>query len=134
MSAAGPGLVSVSYEERLARVIEAERIRREAKKYLDEEEQPRVWLPPPSTLRERLARPARPAPFRITGWWPAGGRVMLTAQYQERKDVGHRQHHSLPGRWCPVLGRGARHAGAGLGGAGGHRDAFAGRGEGRHQP
>ena len=69
----------------LAAAAERERIRREARRLVDAEERPPVILPPFETLRTRLARPAVSTPWRIDGWQPRGGRVMLAAQYKAGK-------------------------------------------------
>jgi hypothetical protein len=61
------------------------RIRRAARRRVDAEDRPPVRKPEVLTLRQRLARPRPPVQFRISGWQPAGSRVMLSAQYKAGK-------------------------------------------------
>jgi hypothetical protein len=63
---------------RLEAAAEAERIRREARRLVDAEENPTPPLPRLVTLAERLAQPRPAIAWRIEGWQPAGTRVLLT--------------------------------------------------------
>lgn len=81
------------------------RARREAKRILDEEAVPVAEAPPIETLQVRLERPRTPTKFRIEGWQPEGGRVVLAAQAKGGKT--HASHNLARvlvdgGRW---LGR-----------------------------
>jgi hypothetical protein len=71
--------------DRLAAVVERERIKREAHRVVDQEERGRPAIPPFVSLRTR-ARIARPSvAYRIDHWQPEGARVMLAAQFKAGK-------------------------------------------------
>lgn len=61
------------------------RIRHEARRRLDDENRPRLELPPIRPLSELLAEPDAPAAYRIDRLAVAGSRVMLSAQYKAGK-------------------------------------------------
>lgn len=71
--------------KKLAEEIAVQRARREAKRVLDAEDRAAAPLPEVLTLRERLARPRDPVAYRIDGWQPIGGRVVLAAQFKAGK-------------------------------------------------
>lgn len=61
------------------------RLQRDARRIVDAEDRPPVTRPEVMTLRERLARPSPPTVYRISGWQPAGSRVVLAAQFKAGK-------------------------------------------------
>jgi 5S rRNA maturation endonuclease (ribonuclease M5) len=63
------------------------RITREAQRRLDDEQRPPLVLPPVKNLAALLAEPDEPTPYRIDRLAPAGGRVMLSAQYKAGKST-----------------------------------------------
>jgi GTPase SAR1 family protein len=63
---------------RLEAAAEAERIRREARRIVDAEDNPAPPIPRLVTLAERMAQPRPAIAWRINGWQPAGTRVLLT--------------------------------------------------------
>lgn len=76
---------SAEFQEALEVALLSERSRREAKRIVEAEGRPPAVLPQVLTLRERLARPRDPLPWRVEGWQPAGGRVVLVAQFKAGK-------------------------------------------------
>ena len=72
-------------ERRLAKAIVTERIRREARRQLDAEESGEIRVPAFSTLRDWLAEPDVPVPWRIAGWQPKHARVIMTAPFKGSK-------------------------------------------------
>ena len=81
----GPSMAEDQHAERLNAAIERERVRREARRFVDAEEVPRDPLPPFPTLRERLAQPAPASVMRIDGWQPIQSRAVLAAQFKAGK-------------------------------------------------
>lgn len=71
----------------IARELEQQRARREAKRILDAEEALKSFREPPSrfTLTDELAIPDLPVNYTIDQVLPAGGNVLLTAQYKTGK-------------------------------------------------
>ncbi len=63
------------------------RVQREAKRRLDEEEQPPIKPPPIKSLDMLLAEPDTPARFRIADLAPIDSRIILSAQYKTGKTV-----------------------------------------------
>lgn len=61
------------------------RVRQEAKRRLDAEENPPALLPPVKSLDALLAEPDEPSRFRIDNLAPLGGKVMVSAQYKAGK-------------------------------------------------
>jgi hypothetical protein len=61
------------------------RARRTAQRIVDAEERPPVEMPAVLTLAQRLALPVDPVVWRVDGWLPAGGRVILAAQAKSGK-------------------------------------------------
>lgn len=61
------------------------RLRRQATRLVDAEERPPAPFPEVLTLAERLAQPPDPVAWRVEGWLPAGGRVVLAAQAKAGK-------------------------------------------------
>ena len=80
---------SPSDESWLERSIEVEldklRIRKEAKRRLDEESREPIVLPPVKNLATLLAEPDEVTAYRIEGVAPVAARVMLSAQYKAGK-------------------------------------------------
>lgn len=76
-------------EEQREQLIEFEldklRIRREARRRLDAEDQPPVALPPVKSLTELLAEPDTEQQYRIDQVAPADARIMLNAQWKAGK-------------------------------------------------
>lgn len=75
-------------DDRTAAVLaEADRLRvqREARRLVDAEQRPATAPPEILTLADRLTRPTPPVTWRVHGWQPAGGRVVLAAQYKSGK-------------------------------------------------
>jgi len=71
--------------QRLADAIIAERIRRDARRHLDAEERGEIRMPEIATLRDWLAEPDEPVPYRIVGWQPKHARVIVTAPFKGSK-------------------------------------------------
>lgn len=84
---AAPLPSEATYADRLGREIDKERVRRDARRFLDAEERPPVPIPVGERLRDRLARPIPARVWRIEGWQPQNSRVLLTAQYKSGKTV-----------------------------------------------
>jgi hypothetical protein len=61
------------------------RATREAKRRLDDEENPPPALPPVRSLDALLAQPPPPIRYRVDQLAPAGGRVILSAQWKAGK-------------------------------------------------
>jgi hypothetical protein len=61
------------------------RARREATRLLKEEELPSQVIPDLIDLKTRMKRPREETTFRINGWQPTNGRVILAAQYKAGK-------------------------------------------------
>jgi hypothetical protein len=70
---------------RLGSLVDAERLRREARRIVDAEERPPLVIPPFDTLRTRLARPVSTVLWRVAGWLPVKGRALLAAQWKAGK-------------------------------------------------
>ena len=75
------------------------------KRKLDAERRPPVVFPEPVTLRQLLAEPDAPTPWRITDCQPSNSRVMLAAQFKAGKTtlVGNLVRSLLDGQ--PFLGK-----------------------------
>lgn len=65
--------------------VDAERLRRHARRVVDAEDRPPPTLPEVRTLADMLQVVDEPASYRINGWLPAGGRALLAAQYKAGK-------------------------------------------------
>ncbi len=63
------------------------RVEREARRRLDDEDRPPIEHPPVKSLDALLAEPDTPTRYRIDQVAPAGGRVMLSAQYKAGKTI-----------------------------------------------
>lgn len=61
------------------------RVDREARRRLDDEDQPAIVLPPVKTLDDLLGEPDAETAYCIEGLAPAGGRVLTSAQYKAGK-------------------------------------------------
>lgn len=81
----GDHAASNVHERRVAVYMDTERAKRDARKRLDLEDHGAVTLPPPETLRDRLAKPPASTRYRIAGLQPVGTRVVLTAQFKAGK-------------------------------------------------
>lgn len=81
----GPSPAELEHDRRVTDAVLTERVKREARRIVDAEDRPREPLPPFKTLRERLASPAPESQWRIDGWQPRHGRVMLSAQFKSGK-------------------------------------------------
>lgn len=68
-----------------ARAVRRLRAAARARELLRREAAGQVVVPAPMRLDEFLARPLDPITHRIAGLWPAGGRVMLSAQWKAGK-------------------------------------------------
>lgn len=84
------GLMSdTDIEEQREALIEFEldklRVRREAKRRLDDEERPPIVLPPVKRLDELLAEPDTEQQYRVDQVAPAEARIMLNAQWKAGK-------------------------------------------------
>jgi hypothetical protein len=74
------------YQVKLSTAVEAERVRREARRILDAEERPPILIPPFETLAARLLHPtATYTDWRIAGWQGRNHRVMCAAQFKAGK-------------------------------------------------
>lgn len=73
------------FEADIAKKLDNLRIDREARRRLDEETRPQITLPPVKTLDALLDEPDSLTPFLIDRIAPAGGRVLLSAQYKAGK-------------------------------------------------
>jgi AAA domain len=82
-----PGDEAAAFEYKVAHRTDLLRVQREAKRRLDEEEQPPVPLPPVRGLDALLAQPDTPARFRIADLAPTDSRVVLSAQYKAGKTI-----------------------------------------------
>jgi len=67
------------------------RARREAKRLLDEEENPLADIPPLTDLATRLKRERKPRAYRINQWFPEGARIVIAAQAKGGKT--HAMHN-----------------------------------------
>ena len=76
------------WDESLNDAIYQGRVRRAAKQFLHDEENPPQELPEILDLEARMARPRVETAFRIEGWQPMGGRVLLAAQFKAGKTTG----------------------------------------------
>ena len=74
-----------SHAVRLGLAVEAERVRREARRLVDAEERPPESIPALVTLRERLARGTPRPTWRIQHWQAQHSRVMAVAQFKAGK-------------------------------------------------
>lgn len=70
---------------RLEAEVELLRLRTEARRVVDAENRPPLEWPEASTLKEILAQPPDPTVWRVDGWLPAGGRVVLAGQAKAGK-------------------------------------------------
>lgn len=83
--AVGVNDAEAQYEQTVSREKMKLRARRDAQRQLNAEERGLAQIPPPETLRERLARPPEVVSWRIDGMLPIDGRVVLAAQYKAGK-------------------------------------------------
>jgi hypothetical protein len=90
---------------RLELAVEAERVRREARRLVDVEERPPVTMPVFETLRDRLARCSPPPAWRIEGWQPCHSRVMVAAQFKAGKTTLRDNYIRSKVDGDPFLGR-----------------------------
>ena len=67
--------------------VEAERIRRQARRIVDAEERPAAGFPEIRTLTDLLAEGVPPIEWRIADMQPAGTRVVLAAQFKAGKTI-----------------------------------------------
>ena len=74
-----------SLEPRIEEELVRLRVTREARRRLDADEHGAATIPAFQTLRDRLALPRDPVRYRIEGWMPRRGRVMLAAQFKAGK-------------------------------------------------
>jgi len=74
-----------AHARRVEEEVERQRVQRDARRTLDAEERRRVDPPDILTLRELIARPDPVVEWRIEGWQPAGGRVLLAAMAKTGK-------------------------------------------------
>ena len=105
-SAAEQGSDSEDWRERGIEVeLDKLRIRREAKRRLDDEERPLVILPAVKSLTTLLEEPDAPTRYRIEDVAPADGRVIISAQYKAGKTtiIGNLARSLMDGD--PFLGR-----------------------------
>jgi hypothetical protein len=84
-----------------------ERARRRARRRLNAEERGELVLPEPVNLRAFLDEPDPPVQWRVSGWWPANGRVILAAARKTGKTT-------LVGNVVRSLADGVPFLGAGL--------------------
>lgn len=73
------------FTEDVAQAVRQGRARREAKRILAEEENPPQTPPEIVDLATRMERPRTPTVFRVAGWQPCEGRVIIAAQAKAGK-------------------------------------------------
>lgn len=75
----------IQFNQRVQTEAETLRVRDAARERLAAEKAGVVDVPSPARLDQFLARPLPPITHRIAGLWPAGGRVLLAAQFKAGK-------------------------------------------------
>lgn len=82
---AGQDDLPPNYYEALRHAVLQERVRRDAKRIVDDADRPPIQFPTIETLQERLARPVEPIVWRIEQWQPHGSNLLLSAPFKGGK-------------------------------------------------
>jgi hypothetical protein len=81
------GIVNDDFDAQVNEQLRRMRVRAEAQRQFDDETRPKIEPPPVKSLPQLLAEPDTEEKYRIDRLAPAGGRVLLSAQYKAGKTI-----------------------------------------------